>query len=193
MWRPVSDAERVWSLKMLWNNKWMLATTLGLGCAVAVMVFPLLVQKYRIQPFPSPDEITKVSARPDLGRVEDGHDLMEKRSRVLSGVDGTDCGTVGIKQNPQLATQCALQAYSEGKPFRVRYDLMGIDSSVAEGIVGSPGGRVYALNFDGDPAGHEGTSRTRQWIGVRICPTPVQLWIDSERRVECFPQVNRTY
>jgi hypothetical protein len=70
---------------MLWN-KWMLATTLGLGCAVVVMVFPLLVQKYRIQPFPSPNEITKVSAPPDLGRVEDGHDLMEKRSKDLSGV-----------------------------------------------------------------------------------------------------------
>jgi hypothetical protein len=176
---------------MLWN-KWMLATTLGLGCAVVVMVFPLLVQKYRIQPFPSPDEITKVSAPPDLGRVEDGHDLMEKRSKDLSGVAATDCGTVGIQENPQLATKCALQAYSEGKPFRVRYDLMGIDSSVAEGIVGSPGGQVYALTFDGDPAGHEGTSRTRQWVGVRICPTPVHLWVDSEGRVECFPQVNRT-
>jgi hypothetical protein len=155
---------------MFRNNKVMLATTLGLGCTVVAMVLPLLVQKYRIQPFPSPDEITKVSARPDFGRVEDGHDLMEKRSQDLSGMGSTDCGTVGINQNPELATKCALHAFWQAEPFRVRYDLMGIDSSVAEGIVGSPGGRVYALSFDGDPAGHEGTSRTRQWVGVRICP-----------------------
>jgi hypothetical protein len=172
---------------MLWKNKLMLGATLGLGCAVVVMVFPLLTQKYRIQLFPSPDQIKKVSVRSDLGRVEDGHDLMEKRSKDLSGVNGTDCGTVAIKQNPELATKCALHARWQDEPFRVRYDLMGIDSSVAEGIVGSPGGQVYALTFDGNPSGHEGISRARQWVGVRICPTPVHLWVNSERRLECFP------
>jgi len=97
----------------------MLATTLGLGLGstAVVMVLPLLVQKYRIQPFPSPDQIAKVSARPDLGRVEDGHDVMEKRSKDLSGVAAVDCGTVGIQESPQLTTKYALQAYSQGNPI----------------------------------------------------------------------------
>jgi hypothetical protein len=172
---------------MLWNKKAMQATTLGLGCAVGVMVLPLVSQKYRIQPFPSPDQIEKISAPPDLGRVEDGHDLMEKRSQELSGMDSTDCGAVGVRENPQLATKCALRSFSEGKPFRVRYDLMGIDSDVAEGIASSAGGQVYELSFDGDPAGHEGTSRARQRAGVRNCPTPVHLWVNSNGRLECFP------
>jgi hypothetical protein len=133
-----------------------------------------------------PDQIEKISASPDLGRVEDGHDLMERRSEELSGMGSTDCGTVGIRENPQRATKCALRVFSEGKPFHVRYDLMGIDSDVAEGIVGSAGGQVYELDFDGDPAGHEGTSRARQWVGVRNCPTPVHLWVNSDGRLECF-------
>jgi hypothetical protein len=178
---------------MLWNKKAMQATTLGLGCAVGVMVLPLVSQKYRIQPFPDADRIEKVSARPDFGRVEDGHDVMEKRSQDLSGMGGTDCGTVDMQENPQLATKCALRAYSEGKPFRVRYNLMGIDSSAAEGIVGSPGGQVHALTFDGDPAGHEGTSRARQLVGVRSCPMPVHLWVNSEGRLECFPRSTHSF
>jgi hypothetical protein len=157
-------------MKMLWNNKWGLVTALGLSCIVVVTVLPSLVQEYRIQPFPSSDQIKKVSARPDLGRVEDGHDLMEKRSQDLSGMGGTDCGTVGISQNPELATKCALHAFWQAEPFRVRCDLMGIDSSVAEGIVGSPGGQVYALTFDGDPAGHEGTSRSQTMGGSEKLP-----------------------
>ena len=62
-------------------------------------------------PFHLPMQIKKVSARSDLGRLEDGHDLMEKRSKDLSGVDGTDCGTVAIKQNLELARKYALHAF----------------------------------------------------------------------------------
>ena len=52
----------------------------------------------------------------------DTRDSMEKQSRKLAGKDAIDCGRVTIGASPKAATDCALKANAEGKPFRVRYD-----------------------------------------------------------------------
>jgi hypothetical protein len=61
-----------------------------------------------------------------------------------------------------VATKCALKAFGEKQPFRVRYDLRGIDSDVSAGLVYTPEGKLYGLTFDGDPQGQRGTSWSRQ-------------------------------
>jgi hypothetical protein len=115
-------------------------------------------------------------------------DRMEQESGLLMGNQGIDCGRVKVSGNPRSATECALKAQAAGKPFRVRYDIMGIDSAVAGGIVRTPSGQLYALSFDGDPAGQGGTSDSRQFLAKSQCPQPVHLWVNPKGRINCFQQ-----
>ena len=62
-------------------------------------------------------------------------DGMDWHSKWLMGRHGIDCGRVKARGDPIPATKCALEANSQAKPFRVRYDIMGYDSVVAGGIV----------------------------------------------------------
>ena len=101
-------------------------------------------------------------------------DAWERQSQSLSGPHATDCGRVGIRGNPKAATECALRSFREGKPFRVRYDLQGIDSDVSAGLVYTPDGKLYGLVFDGDPAGQGGTSWSRQSVERFTCHVPLQ-------------------
>jgi len=78
-------------------------------------------------------------------------DVMEWRSRWIAGWSGVDCGTVPIRGNTTVATDCALQAFALHKPFRVRYELHTYDTAMAAGVVASPNGRIYELVFSGGP------------------------------------------
>lgn len=113
-------------------------------------------------------------------------DAWERESRTLIGSHATDCGRVRIRANPAIATECALKAFRAGKPFRVRYDLQGIDSAVSAGLVFTPDHNLYALEFDGDPMGQGGTSWSRQRVEQEPCPQPYQLLVDPNGRLNCF-------
>jgi hypothetical protein len=114
------------------------------------------------------------------------NDLLEKRMKALAP-DAINCGRVGVRADPQKASNCALDAFKNRKPFQVRYDLQGIDSSVAVGWVGTADGAVIAISFDGDPMGGGGTSETRQRVYEKACPQPVKLFLSPGRRLNCFP------
>jgi hypothetical protein len=113
---------------------------------------------------------------------------MDWRSRWLMGSHGIDCGQVKVNGDPKMATACALKAESEGRPFRVRYDIMGYDSAVAAGIVRTPTGELFALSFDGNPHGAGYTSLLAQRSSKSSCPQPHHLWVNSKGRVNCFQQ-----
>ncbi len=114
-----------------------------------------------------------------------GPDLLEKRSQQLAGPNALDCGRVAPRAEPKKATDCALAANKAGKPFRVRYDMQGIDSYVAVALVRSPDGTVEALSYDSDPAG--GGGRAHEIVGVSKCPAPINLYASSTGRLTCFP------
>jgi hypothetical protein len=114
-----------------------------------------------------------------------GPDLLEKRSRQLAGPNAVDCGRVAPRLEPKKATDCALAANKAGKPFRVRYDMRGIDSFVAVAFVRSPDGTVQGLNYDSDPAG--GGGRAHEVVGVSQCPLPVHLYATPSGHLTCFP------
>lgn len=113
-------------------------------------------------------------------------DLLEKRSEKLAGPGAVECGRVGIRADPKAATACALAAQEAGKPFRIRYDLQGIDSAVAVAIVRTPSGKVDALNYDSDPSG--GGRRGGGVVYPTSCPEPVHLWVNPSGRINCFQQ-----
>jgi hypothetical protein len=111
-------------------------------------------------------------------------DLLEQQSKELAGPAAVDCGRVPVAGAPKVATHCALAAQSAGTPFRVRYDIQGIDSFVAVAIVRTPIGTVGALQYDSDPAG--GGGRAHEVVYPKRCPEPVHLWINPSGRINCF-------
>jgi hypothetical protein len=118
----------------------------------------------------------------DLGNSGSNH--LDSESRRLAGPHAIDCGRVSLNGNPEAATKCALLAQKAGKPFRVRYDLQGIDSEVALAIIRSPVGTVCRLLYDSDPSG--GGRRGGGVVLSRKCPDPGHLWVDSGGRIDCL-------
>jgi hypothetical protein len=114
-----------------------------------------------------------------------GEDAMEKLGKQLAGASGFDCGRVPVNGDPKAATQCVLRLQKQGRPFRVRYDLQGIDSDVAEGLVRTPLGKIYALDFDGDPSGGGGTNVYGGLAKSFVCPAPVLLELNPKGHVNC--------
>jgi hypothetical protein len=115
-----------------------------------------------------------------------GPDLLEKRSLQLAGPNAVDCGRVALRANPKEATNCALRANKAGKPFRVRYELMGADSYVAHAIVRLPDGTVQALNYDSDASGG-GRRRGAEVVSHSQCPTPIHLYTAPNGQLTCIP------
>jgi hypothetical protein len=111
-------------------------------------------------------------------------DFLERHSQRLAGPSGIDCGRVSIRGDPTRATKCALRAQADTKPFRVRYDLHGVDSSVAVAMVRTPAGSLSALAYDSDPSG--GGGRFHGFIFPTPCPEPVHLRVNPKGRVDCF-------
>ncbi len=133
---------------------------------------------------PRPQLHPLIFAKPE----DQGPDLLERRSKELAGPQGINCGGVPIRGNPKAATACALAAQKAGKPFRVRYDLQGIDSVVAVAIVRTPIGTVGTLNYDSDPSG--GGRVGGGVIYPKRCPEPVHLWVNPSGRINCFQQAS---
>jgi hypothetical protein len=113
-------------------------------------------------------------------------DAMDWRGLWLAGTHSINCGRVRIGQNPNQATKCALEANAAGRPFRVRYDIQGWDSSVAGGLVRTNDGHLDALSFDGNPSGGGRTLLLGQTVCVESCPEPTRLYVNPKGRLNCF-------
>jgi hypothetical protein len=118
-------------------------------------------------------------------------DAMETGSKKLASPKAIDCGRVAVGQSPRKASECALAAFQAHQSFRVRYDLQGIDSAVASGLVGAPDGKLLATSFDGDPKGRGGISRTRQRFTTVACPEPPSLHLTEEGLLTCLPRTTK--
>ncbi len=118
-------------------------------------------------------------------------DLLDQ-TLARSSPDATNCGRVKVRGNPTEATDCAMGAFKQHKPFKVRYDQQGIDSSVAVGFAGRNDGTFKAWTFDGDFMGGGGTSATRQRVDEIPCPMPLILRRTKNGKLTCFPAVSKT-
>jgi hypothetical protein len=114
-------------------------------------------------------------------------DAMEDGSSKLAGPQAIDCGRVGIRKDPKVATDCALSAFSAGKPFRVRYDFQNIDSSVAAGLLRTADGKLYGMIFDSAGMTEGGVSKELRYFITTPCPNPVHVWVTKNGRLNCFP------
>jgi hypothetical protein len=113
-------------------------------------------------------------------------DAMDWRTRYLAGWRGVDCGRVRIGEDATEASQCALKAQSDGRPFHVVYNVQGIDSRVAGAIVRTSSGQLLALSYDSCPSGCGGTSFLGQRVSVSRCPEPNHLFLNPKARLNCY-------
>lgn len=117
--------------------------------------------------------------------------LLSNRLKKLAGESSTDCGSVGLGQEPATATACVVKSHADGRPFRVSYAFQGIDSHGAIGFAGDADGNVFALEYDSVGWTNEGLSKNLQLsdenrITTERCSKPVNLRKAATGRVTCF-------
>ena len=117
-------------------------------------------------------------------------DQLDRQARSLAGWRSLNCGHVGLRGNANPAIDCALSAYRQGRPFRVRFDLQGL-TSPSEGVVFTPGGDLFELFYDRRSAD---SLLTGYYINERLiarrCQRPVRLVVERETAgawVACSP------
>ena len=101
------------------------------------------------------------------------------RSRSLVEFHGIDCGEVGADGDKTAATGCALKAQSQGRPFRIRYEMFNlVDVPVAKGLVRTRSGQLYSYYYHHLPLGG-------RYVDYSACPKPNRLWIDRNGYLTC--------
>jgi hypothetical protein len=112
-------------------------------------------------------------------------DELECTSRELAGSDAVNCGRVHSGRSPERASDCALKAFSEKKPFLVRYDGSGWDAFDGEGaleIVGAPDGRVIEIEWHS-----MWLLKSPGFLNKRSCPMPTLLKAQADGQLRCAP------
>jgi hypothetical protein len=77
---------------------------------------------------------------------------------------------INMDPDARQASNCVLLAVRERRPFRVRYDMLGIDASPSISLVGAPDGHVYepSSSTSSDVVAIFGES-----VSTRRCEEPV--------------------
>lgn len=109
-------------------------------------------------------------------------DPLEAKLAELAGSQAVDCGRVAIKGNSQSVTTCVLDSFHSKKPFRVRYDLQGIDSSIAMGLVFSKGTLV---EFWYDSYSGAGSHPDDKHFWLWTCPRPYAVHVNKRGEAVC--------
>jgi|SRR5882762_3438771 len=85
--------------------------------------------------------------------------------------NATNCGRVRyMDRDARQASNCVLSAVRERRPFRVRYDMIGIDASPSIGLVGTPDGHVYELSSS---TSNNVVAIFGESVRTRLCDEPV--------------------
>ncbi len=75
-------------------------------------------------------------------------DKLNQASRRLAGPNARDCGRIRVDGDARQAKDCALSAFRDKKPFRMRYqlwDVSFVDATQEVSLVGAQDGHVYEL------------------------------------------------
>ena len=100
----------------------------------------------------------------------------------LAGSQATDCGQVPFTGNSSSADACSVAAFKAKQPFYVRYDLEGMDSTIAQIFIGTSQGQIYIIFYDSDPSGGSGAAAT---ITEDLCTNPRISTDKGRERITC--------
>jgi len=118
-------------------------------------------------------------------------ELLDKRLRVIAGLGARDCGRLPLRSNSKLPANCARDAIKARKPFYVRFDEAGLDSTIASAMAGDTRGNVFLIAFDSLgmdsdslPAG--ATMPDGFHTLVIPCSQPVRVRVTRAEELACF-------
>jgi hypothetical protein len=104
---------------------------------------------------------------------------------------------VGNLETPDGASNCALKAREDKKPFFVRYGVQGIDTEQVLGFAGTASANIFSVWYLGEgysSGGHptkDERSRGLQFtddghISIEDCAKPINFRRAHNGRVTCF-------
>jgi hypothetical protein len=119
---------------------------------------------------------------PEKDRAE-----LDRRLALLAGhgVRTTiDCGRIAVSRDATSASECALNALLNNKPFHVRFDLQGYEGIYTFGLAGDGSENLYAVEDDSLLMDMTPVAGTR--IGVTPCPRPIKTRISTRGILTCL-------
>ena len=106
---------------------------------------------------------------------------------LVAAEGATDCGTVGIGEDPASVSACVEQALAAGTPFVARQTLQGIDSSVEVAWVVDASGVVQQLGHDSNVCGQAECNEDcgprvsqAECANARVGATPMDALLDCD-------------
>jgi hypothetical protein len=107
--------------------------------------------------------------------------LLERESRNVVGTAALDCGRLSLNGSAAKLNDCVFGALAERRAFKARWQLLGIDAVVEDGLLGTADGRLYQFQYLEGP-------HVPNWRSVRIseCPKPVKLRADTTGSLYCY-------
>jgi hypothetical protein len=119
--------------------------------------------------------------------LENDRAELDRRLTLLAGngVRTTmDCGRIAVSQDRTPASECALNALMNKKPFHVRFDLQGYEGIYVFGLAGDGSENLYAVEDDSLLADMTPVAGAR--IGVTPCPKPIKTRITAGGILTCL-------
>ncbi len=105
------------------------------------------------------------------------NDAVQQKMQELAGSGATDCGRPKAMDSPEIpqASDCAMKAAKDKKPFYVAYDMPGL----SVGVAGNAEGKLYTVSYNAGQSGQPGK--------LDSAPCPAELRIAQSGRVTCLP------
>lgn len=100
-----------------------------------------------------------------------------------AGARSKDCGVVRFSQPRSDAVRCAQAALEGRTPFRVIFQVQGIDSRIFHGLAVNASGNATWLYWDSDSYGGGSHFVTKPWVKEEACSQP--LVVDAARPIQC--------
>ena len=96
--------------------------------------------------------------------------------RARAGSRAVNCGRVALGAPSMTTDQCVADQGAAGAPFYAHYEVQGIDSRVAFGVVRDQSGQTSVLLWDSDPSGGSGApARITEYVCGGDPPVRTQL------------------
>jgi hypothetical protein len=174
---------------------------------IALTLCSLIFLTSFLSPLGCNESIPQPSRNPSSAAVTSGeipglvqpeqYPLLLNRLKQLAGDGAVDCGMVGIWEKPDAASNCALRAQEDKKPFFVRYGVQGIDTEQVLGFAGTVSGNISSVWYfgagytTGEHPTNEARSRKLKFtddgrISIEECSKAVNFRKANNGRVTCF-------
>jgi hypothetical protein len=118
---------------------------------------------------------------------EDDRDRLENKLTLLAGngvKKAIDCGRIAVSRDGTPASDCALNALVDKKPFHVRFDMQGYEGIYCFGLAGDGSENLYAVVDSSLLMDMTPVAGAR--IGVTPCPKPIKTRISTRGILTCL-------